>query len=67
MGSVDAYDGRALEISRYPLFKPDPRMFSRRKTSLLWLKHAAQSRVPGNCYGPDRTIFDEMSGLHRCT
>jgi hypothetical protein len=24
-GSVDAYDGRALEISRYPLFKPDPR------------------------------------------
>src|SRR5262245_41712844 len=29
--------------------------FSRRKTSLLWLKHAAQSRLPGNCYGPDRT------------
>jgi hypothetical protein len=24
-GSVDAYDGRALEISRYPPFEPDPR------------------------------------------
>jgi hypothetical protein len=30
-GRVDAYDGRTLEISRYSLFKPDPRKDRRRR------------------------------------